>query len=140
MRRAIEAHIAKRVEATRTQDIDAYMASVPADLVVHDESGARIDRETLRANALRDWSLIPRTLAIDVTVDSLHTFSDTAATVYTSQRWERLMRQRTGEVLDTVLTTQSHREQWRRTSKGWYSYEVTELGGQVWVNGKPYAP
>ena len=140
VRSAIENQLARGVEATRSQDIDAYMDGIPEDFVIQDESGERITREQQRANTLRDWSIIPRTLAIELKVDSLHVYGDTAATVFTSQRWERLMRQRKGEKLDTVLTTQAHRERWRRTQRGWRAYEIKELGGAVWVNGKPYQP
>jgi hypothetical protein len=90
-------------------------------------------------NELRDWSIIEQTLEIAVAIDSLSLLSDSATTVYTSQRWARLMLQRDGLTRDTVLTTQWHRELWRRTSQGWRSYEVEELGGTVMVNGAPFS-
>lgn len=62
------------------------------------------------------------------------------ATVYTSQRWERLMLQRDGETTDNVVTTQKHRETWRKTPDGWRLYDVEELGGEVFINGEPYDP
>ena len=55
----------------RTQDIDAYMAAIPADFVIRDAAGEAITREQLRANVLRDWSIIPKTLSISVTVYSI---------------------------------------------------------------------
>src|SRR2546425_12402774 len=139
VRSAIEAEIAKSVEATRTQNIEAYMECIPADWVMQGENGDRVTRDQLRANVLRDWSIIPRTLAIETKIDSLQVHGD-AATVYTSQRWERLMLQRDGKTQDTVLTTQKHRETWRHTPSGWKAYEIEELGGKVWVNGRPYQP
>lgn len=138
VRIAIQGEIDKCVEATRTQNIDVYMGCIPTDWVLHDESGKVVSREQLRSNALRDWGVIPRTLAIETKIDSLDVKGD-VATVYTSQRWERLMLQRDGKTVDTVLTTQRHRETWRNTSKGWMAYQIDELGGNVWVNGKPYA-
>jgi hypothetical protein len=27
---------------------------------------------------------------------------------------------------------------WRKSQRGWMGYEVKELGGEVFVNGKPY--
>jgi ketosteroid isomerase-like protein len=126
--------------ATRAQDIDAYMALMPADLVIHDQSGAVITREQQRANVLRDWSIIPQTLRLETRIDSLDVHGDTAATVYTFQQWERLMKQRTGATLDTVLTTQAHRERWRSTPDGWRGYEIEELGGTIHVNGEPWQP
>lgn len=139
VRSEIEKAISRSVEATRTQDIETYMAGIPGDLVIHDESGALITREQQRANTLRDWNIIPKTLAIEVTIDSLHVNGNTA-TVFTSQRWERLMFQRDGKKTDTVLTTQKHRESWRKTPKGWMAYDVEELGGEVFINEKPYQP
>ena len=138
-RAQIEAAIGRSVEATRTQDIDAYLAAIPADWVLRDSSGEVITREQLRANALRDWSIIPKTLSISVTIDSI-ALDGESATVYTSQRWERLMLQRNGKTTDTVLTTQKHKETWRHTPGGWFAYKVEELGGEVFVNGKRYQP
>jgi hypothetical protein len=45
----------------RAQDIDDYMAAIPADFVIRDAAGEAITREQLRANVLRDWSIIPKT-------------------------------------------------------------------------------
>ena len=136
---AIEAAIARGVEATRAQDIEAYMALIPEDAILRVDTGEIVTRDQLRANALRDWSIIPRTLSIGVAIDSIDLNGD-SATVYTSQRWERLMFQRDGKTTDTVLTTQRHKERWRKTPRGWFAYEVEELGGEVFMNGKRYKP
>lgn len=141
VRAEIEAAIARGVEATRTQDIDAYMEGIPEDLVVHDESGEVVTRDELRASTLRDWSVIPETLAIEVVIDSLELGDDgDTATVYTSQRWERRMLRPDGSGSNVVLTTQRHRETWRETDRGWLLYEVEELGGEVFVDGERYEP
>ena len=116
-RTQIESAIARSVEATRTQDIDGYMASIPEDFILRDGSGEIITRVQLRANVLRDWSIIPKTLSISVTIDSVAVDGD-SATVHTSQRWERLMLERDGKTIDTVLTTQKHKEIWRNTPRG----------------------
>jgi len=50
------------------------------------------------------------------------------------------MLQRDGKTTDTVLATQKHRETWRKTPLGWFAYETEELGGEVFVNGKPFPP
>lgn len=138
-RSEIESAIARGVEATRTQDIDAYMALIPGDAVLRDGGGATITRDELRANALRDWGIIPKTLSISVAIDSIAVDGDTAI-VHTSQRWERLMLRRDGQTTDTVLTTQRHKETWRKTPRGWFAYEVEELGGEVFINGERYQP
>ncbi len=140
VRRQIEAEIARGIEATKHEDIDGYMRGVPADFVVYDESGEVITRAQMRANALRDWSVISRTLDLTITVDSLRLPSDSLAMAFTSQRWERMMARpdRPGE--DTVLTTQRHRETWRLTPDGWRNYDMDELGGAIFINGKPYHP
>jgi ketosteroid isomerase-like protein len=138
-RTEIEAVIARSLEATRNQDIQAYMALIPDDAVLRDGSGKMITRDQLRADVLRDWSVIPKTLSISMAIDSIEVNGD-AATVYTSQRWERLMLQRDGKTTDTALTTQKHKETWRKTSRGWLAYDVEELGGEVFVNGQRYLP
>jgi hypothetical protein len=146
VRAEVQAAIDRGVEATRRQDIEAYMAELPEDLAVRNDSGRVLTRDELRADVLRSWAIIPRTLAIQVVIDSLHLLAPASGgagdsvAVWTSQRWERLMRRRDGITVDTVLTTQRHRETWRRTTTGWRQYVVEELGGEVWLNGKPYRP
>lgn len=140
VRALIEAEIALGVRATWEQDIEAFMDGVPPDYRIQDESGEVITREQLRANTLRNWAVIPRTLDLTIVVDSLELTSDSVAIVWNSQRWERLMGRpdRLGE--DTVLTTQKHRETWRLTNGRWLNYVIEELGGEIFVNGKPYRP
>jgi hypothetical protein len=140
VRAAIEAEIALGVSATWKQDIDAFMDGVPLDYRIYDESGEVITREQLRANTIRNWAVIPRTLDLTITVDSLELASDSVAIVWNSQRWKRLMGRpdRPGE--DTVLTTQKHRETWKLTSGRWLNYVIEELGGEIFVNGKAYQP
>lgn len=146
IRAQIEAAIARGVEATRRQDIDAYMAEMPVDLQIRNDSGRMLTREELRADALRSWAIIPKTLAIAVAIDSLRLLAPVtggvgdSAYVWTAQRWERLMLRRDQVTVDTVLTTQRHRETWRRTRVGWRQYYIEELGGQVWLNGKSFTP
>jgi len=133
----IQRQLDRSAEATRLKDIDTYMDCIPRDFALKDEQGHTISREQLRHNILRDWSIIRRTLGIQTKVDSLE-IHGAEATVYTSQRWEREMLERDGRTLDTVLTTQRHQETWRKTQNGWMPYEIKELGGEVFVNGKPY--
>lgn len=140
VRAAVAAELALSTEATRAEDIDAYMDQMPEGTVIHDETGAVITREQQRANILRDWAIIARTLAIEVVIDSLTVLTPDSATVYTSQRWERLMYRRDGVTLDTVVTTQKHREAWAKTPRGWRGFEVVELGGTVVINGTTYRP
>ncbi len=139
IRTQIEASIQASVVATRDKDIDTYMALLPRGAEMLDESGGILSREQQRANTLRDWSIIHRTLSVGVVIDSLSATADSAI-VFTSQRWAQLMFRRDGVTLDTVLTTQKHRELWRPTSDGWRSYRVEELGGSVWINGALYTP
>jgi hypothetical protein len=115
------------------------MDQIPVGLVIRDESGEIITRQQQRENTLRDWAIIERTRAIQVAIDSITVHGD-SATVLTSQRWERLMYERDGKTLDTVITTQRHREIWRATPRGWRSFEIEELGGTVEVNGRSYVP
>lgn len=136
----IESEIAAGIRATREEDIEAFMDGVPADYRIDDESGEVITREQLRANTLRNWAVISGTLDLTIVVDSLEVTNDSVATVWTSQRWERLMGRpdRPGE--DTILTTQKHRETWKLTERRWLNYVIEELGGEIYVNGAPYRP
>ena len=134
----IEAQIARTVDATRRQDIEAYMATFAPDfeeIVTDGDQGKLAD---LRAHALRDWAIIPATKDIWARIDSIGPVVADSVIVYTDQRWERLMLERDLVTRDTVVTTQKHREVWRRTPAGWRLSRVKELGGTILVNGKPY--
>jgi hypothetical protein len=113
------------------------MSVVPEDWVLHDEEGHTVTREDLRRGALQEWSIIEKTISISVHVDRI-VLRKNEATVWTSQRWERLMHERTGPALDDVVTTQRHEEQWRFAKGKWWCFGVKELGGEISVNGKPY--
>lgn len=139
VRSEIEASLQRTVNATMAKDIDAYMAELPPDLKIYDESGAVVAREQQRANVLRDWSVIQETISLSHTVDRLTVQGETA-TVLTSQRWERRMLRPDGATVDTVLTTQKHAETWRKYSGRWYGYDIKELGGEIYINGEPYRP
>ena len=62
-RAQIQASLDRVSKATFDKDIDTYMSLIPEDFVLRDESGELISRETQRANILRDWSIIPKTIA-----------------------------------------------------------------------------
>jgi hypothetical protein len=137
IREEIQNQLDKCVKAIETKDIELYMDLIPEDFIIYDESGEIISREKQKEYTIRDWSIIDRTLSNKYTADSIKINGDSAI-VYTSQRWERLMFQRDGKTTDTVVTTQKHIETWKKTNKGWLNYDVKELGGQVFVNGKEY--
>jgi len=138
VRSQIEAQITRTVDATRRQDIDAYMATFAPDFEEIADDGDQGKLADLRAHALRDWAIIPATRDIWARIDSLGPVGGDTVVVYTNQRWDRLMLERDGVTRDTVVTTQKHREMWRRTKSGWRLSRVKELGGTVMVNGKPY--
>lgn len=133
----IQMQLDKCVKAIETKNIELYMDQIPDDFKIYDESGEIISREKQKEYTLRDWSIIDQTLNNHYVVDSIKVSGDSAI-VFTSQRWERLMFQRDGKTKDTVLTTQKHIETWKRTKKGWLNYDVKELGGQIFINGKEY--
>ena len=137
VQRLIQAQIDQGVEATRAKDIDRYMSVIPEDWVLHDEGGHDVTRDDLRRGALEQWAIIDKTISISEHVDRLELHKN-QATVRTSQRWERLMHERTGPALDDVVTTQRHEEHWRLVNGKWWCYQIKELGGEIYVNGKPY--
>jgi len=138
VRPAIEAEIARSLEATRLQDIEAFMDGFAPDFAIAASDGDQGTRADLRSHTLRDWAIIPATHSLWMRIDSLPVMGGDTAVVYTMQRWDRLMLERDGLTRDTVVTTQAHRELWRRTAAGWRRARVQELGGTVQVNGQPY--
>lgn len=140
IQREIQSHIDDGVAATTTKDIERYMSRLPSDLKIYDENGEVITREMQRNYALRDWAIIDTTLDNWMRIDSIEFHAEDSVHVYTSQRWERIMFRRDGITTDTVVTTQDHLELWKKTEQGWFGYEVLELGGKIWLNGKRYIP
>jgi hypothetical protein len=138
IRELIKKNIDEGIEATRIKDIETYMQRLPEDLIIYDERGKTISRDQQKEFALRDWAIIDTTLNIKMEIDSIQFEKKDSIIVFTSQRWERLMFQRDGITLDTVLTTQRHREIWKKNANGWFGYEIEELGGSILINGKDY--
>ncbi|WP_373495804.1 hypothetical protein [Aquiflexum sp.] len=137
IRDEIQHQLDRCVLAVATKDIELYMSLIPEDFVIYDQSGEIISREVQKEYTIRDWSIIDRTLSNQYIADSI-TINGDSAIVFTSQRWERLMFQRDGKTIDTILTTQNHIESWKKTKNGWMNYEVKELGGDIFINGKEY--
>ena len=135
---AIQKELDDSVEATRTKDIDRYMEQIPANMTVQaKEPGKTVSRDQLRQDVLRQWSVIKDTVLIFNRIDQIEIQAD-RATVWTSQRWERNMYERDHRTVDFVVTTQKHREEWREINGHWEVLTVQELGGEIFVNGKPY--
>ncbi|MDO1502312.1 hypothetical protein Q2T40_19430 [Winogradskyella maritima] len=134
----IQNEINTMIEAVNKKDIKTYMEKMPLDFIIYDENGEIITREKQRERALRDWSIIKKTLNNQMNIDSIDYTSRDSLYVYTSQRWERLMFQRDGITTDTVLTTQKHKELWKKGKLGWIGYDIEELGGNIFINGKKY--
>ena len=133
----IQASLDQCVLAVRTKNIDLYMEGIPDDFKIKDQNGALITKEMQREYALRDWAIIDTTLENEYIIDSLEVFKDSAL-VFTSQKWKRMMFRRDGITKDTVLTTQRHRETWKKSAGNWRNYRVEELGGEVFINGERY--
>jgi hypothetical protein len=139
VQKLIQAQIDQGLDGTRTKNIDLYMSAIPEDWALRDEAGHTVTRDDLRRGALEQWSIIDKTISLSVQIDRLALDKDKDhATVWTSQRWERLMHERTGPALDNVVTTERHEEQWSLVNGTWWCYQVKELGGEIYVNGKPY--
>lgn len=139
IRNEIQASLNQCVLAVSSKDIALYMKGIPDDFEIRDENGALITKEMQREYALRDWAIIDTTLSNEYTIDSLIVFKDSAI-VFTRQKWKRMMFRKDGVTIDTVLTTQKHRELWKKDTKSWHNYHIEELGGKIYINGKPYYP
>ncbi|MFZ1751148.1 MAG: hypothetical protein WAU01_13180 [Saprospiraceae bacterium] len=138
----IESMVQKEIDtlimSVNTKDIDLYMRKMPDDFMIYDENGEIVTREKQREFALRDWSIIDTTINNLMTIDSIQYISKDSIFVYTYQKWERLMFQKDGVTIDTVITTQKHRELWKKKGKAWMGYDVKELGGEIFINGQKY--
>lgn len=141
IRAAIDAELQRGARATAEEDIVAYMDGVPDDYRIVEDDGSVTDKAALQDYALESWSVIDRTISIEVRLEALDVGPDCrTAEATTTQRWERLMRRPDGSGPDNVVTTQTHRETWRLTDGRWLNYDVVELGGEIFINGEPYNP
>jgi hypothetical protein len=137
VREEIQAALDQCVLAVNTKNIALYMEGIPEAFQIKDENGNLITKEMQRRLILRDWAIIDTTLSNSYVIDSLEVRGDSAV-VITSQAWKRIMFRKDGRTTDTVITTQTHREIWRRINRAWRTYEIKELGGKVFLNGKEY--
>lgn len=136
---AIGDEIAHGLDATRDQDMDAYLATIPDDYYHIEEDGTRVDKAALEAMQREAWSIILRTNSIEQHITGFELSCDgQSATVWTDQRWDRQMRGRDGTSEHNVVTTQRHRETWRLSGSRWVNADLEELGGTVIVDGEPY--
>ena len=134
----IQEEINIMILAVNNKDIDTYMKKIPEDFVIYDNSGEIITREKQKEYTLRDWSIIDNTLNNEMKIDSIEFVSHDSIYVYTSQKWQRMMYRPDGINKDTILTTQLHKELWKNKKNEWIGYDVEELGGETYINGKLY--
>lgn len=137
---SIQNEISIMIQAVNNKDIETYMKKMPDDFVIYDNSGEIITREKQREYTLRDWSIIEKTLNNEMNIDSIDFVSKDSLYVFTSQKWKRIMYRQDGIIKDTILTTQLHKELWKNKKNRWISYDVEELGGEVYINGQKYNP
>ena len=133
-RAAIADQIGAAIDATRTRNIEAYMAQIPEDIVLHDPDGNPMSRDQVREQVLAAWERIQETRYIGADVDTIVVSGDSAV-VHTTQTWDRLVLRPDTALVDTVLSMTRQRELWRRTPDGWRAYDVRNLGGTTRVNG-----
>lgn len=139
VREAIEDEIGYGIDATKDQDMDRYMETVPDDFRVMEDDGSITDKAALRAKQLQAWSIIRRTNALAITVDQIRVGCDGhCATVVTDQTWDRQMVGRDGVTEFNVVTTQRHNEIWEERNSRWIQTHIEELGGTTTVDGQRY--
>ena len=113
---AIAARIAERVDATIRKDADALLRdAAPVWSAVDGRALTRVEMaDVLR----REWATIERTIELTVRIDSLQLVRADSAVVFTSQRWQRVLRGEDG-TRHVVLTSASMEQPWARRAEGW---------------------
>jgi hypothetical protein len=134
-RSAIAAQIRSGIEATRNKNVDQYLDQIPDEVQMRDAAGNVLTREALREQVTQAWTLIERTRVLDVVIDTIIPYGDSASVV-TVQHWDRLVRRPGASTADTVISIKRQRELWKRTPKGWRAFQVTPLGGTTTINGE----
>lgn len=132
---AIESEIMRSVEATRTEDIDAFMKGVPPDYYAQSADGVLIDAAQLRDDVLREWERVERTNAIETSIERMERNPDRSITVWTASRWDRNIVAVDGAARHRVVTESRHREVWRRRGAQWFQYGSEVLERRTWIDG-----
>lgn len=135
----ITAVIHDTIEATRTQDLERFMSTVPGSFVMTTPSGDTVSRDELRDAIAQQWSIIIKVIEISITIDNFQLVHD-GALLQTSQKFHRLIKTRDGLSYNDVITTQFHEEHWKQFADGWCCVSIKELGGKIFVDGAEYQP
>lgn len=135
-RSEIQAVIETGLAATRRNDSAAFLARLPADFRIVGRNGAITTRDMLAARLAARAQAAPHTVSLTVAIERLDLRGDDA-TIWTSQRWERLAVRPGQTEPSRIVSTQRHEELWRRRDGRWEGYLIRELGGAMTVNGVP---
>ena len=141
----IEALLRDITTCTKKKDIDGFMASCDRTFVLESneiaDSNRVIAKDTLKADILQSWDIIKKIYQVENWVDSIHMPSVDTAIVFTNQFFHRtFLRPNNLPGEDDIISTQKHRETWIKRPEGWKQSHIKELGGFIYVNGKPYTP
>lgn len=114
-RRRIAARIDHTVEATKRLDVDALAAGGGAR---RRADGSRMSLVEARAAVAEQLAGVERTISLVVRLDSLRLSGDSAALVYTMQRWERTLVASDGS-RHRALTQNWLEQRWALGADGW---------------------
>ncbi len=90
VRQAIEDEIEYGVDATKDQDMERYMETVPDDYRNIEDDGSVTDKAALRVKQLQAWSIIRRTNDLTISVERVEVGCEGhCAMVVTDQKWDR---------------------------------------------------
>ena len=141
----IEALLRDITDCTKRKDINGFMASCDDTFILESnetaDSNRTIAKDTLKADILQSWGIITKIYQVENWVDSISVPASDTAIVFTNQFFHRTFSRPNnlpGE--DDIITTQKHRETWIKRPNGWKQSRIKELGGFIYVNGKPYSP
>lgn len=139
----IEKALRQTTDCNKRKDIDCFMATFDSLFVLESNESAdknrNILKDTVKKDILRDWSIIATMYEVERWIDSIYVLSPDTAIVFTNQYYHRTFTKPNNlPGVDDVVTTQKHRETWVKRNDGWKQQRVKELGGAVYVNGKPY--
>jgi hypothetical protein len=141
----IERVIKRTMECNSKKDIGCFMESFDSSFVLESPESAvkirTITKDSVQKDILRDWSITSKIFEVERWIDSIYIPSADSAIVFTNQFYHRTFLRPNGQPgEDDVVTTQKHRELWVKRIDGWKQQRIRELGGSVYVNGKPYNP
>jgi|HubBroStandDraft_1064217.scaffolds.fasta_scaffold135354_1 hypothetical protein len=142
VQRDIQEVIDQNLEEFGAKDIEALSRHFPAEFTIRLLDGTTLNREQVLEGMRKDLESV-LTIDVDRTYTRIErlTLAGKEATLYTQQRYVRMLPDRKNGSPHEVITSVRHRETWTYMKDGWVATHIEELEqGPTYLDGELYDP